>query len=76
MLKIGDAASIIFLDHCKCPGGTGQGPVLFEAIGRVVAIKKEYYTLAPWINPDLSIDGNTETYVILRSTIKTEKRLK
>jgi hypothetical protein len=76
MLRLGDAASIIFLDHCSRQGVEGRGPMVFEVLGRVIEITKEYYTIAPWISPDLIVDNNMETYVILRSTIKKERRLK
>jgi hypothetical protein len=75
-VKIGDAVSVTFLDHCERNGDEGSGPMLFEALGRVTEIAKEYLTIAPWIAPDQVVDNNTDTYVILRSTIKQLRRLK
>lgn len=75
-VKIGDAVSVIFLDHCERAGDEGHGPMMFEALGRVTEIAKEYVTIAPWISPDGVIDNNTETYVILRSTVKELRRLR
>lgn len=74
--KLGEVLQVIFLDHCSRSGLNGKGPMLFEAVGRLVEKTEEYYTIAPWISPDLVVDDNTETYVILRSTIKAERRLK
>jgi hypothetical protein len=74
-VKVGDAVSVVFLDHCERGGGEGSGPMVFEAMGRVTEITKEYVTIAPWISPDLVVDNNTDTYVILRSTIKQLRRL-
>lgn len=75
-LKVGDTVCITFLDHCSRPGLDGRGPMLFEVYGKLVEVEEEYYTVASWVAPDLIVDQNTETYVILKSTVKGTRRLK
>lgn len=76
-VKVGDIVKVTFLDHCAIQGGdTPLVPLRFETYGRVIVAHKDYLTLATWIDPAGSVDDNTETFVILRSTIEQLRRLR
>jgi hypothetical protein len=74
--KLGDIVSVIFLDHCRRPGGGESGPIELEVLGYLIEIEKSYITVAPWIETSMEVDENTEMYIIIRSAIKKVRRLR
>ena len=65
---LGDIVHLEFLDHCYRQGVDAEGPIKCEVFGRVVRITPKWFTIASWQEVGV-LDGNTESFLILRSTL-------
>lgn len=75
-MKKGDIVELTFLDHCTHDGTHDKGPITCTAIGKVVALKPGWVTLASWWVVGTPLDSNSELCTILRSVILKTRRLK
>ncbi len=62
---------IEFLDHVE----DGDEPIPFRVYGHIVKHDKKSLTVAPWVNLDQTVDHNSKTFCILKSTILNADRL-
>jgi hypothetical protein len=84
-IKVGDFITVTLYDHSdmdnlKANGGV-EGLLRFECTGRLLAETPLDYRIAPWIALDvewqpIGFDINNEYISVLKSTVKSVRRLK
>lgn len=73
-MKLGQVVHLVFDDHCM--GGKPGEPIVCEVFGRIVEKNEKYVTVASWLEYGGKVDDNSETFTIVRSTIKKVRVLK
>jgi hypothetical protein len=73
-MKVGQYVCLTIVDHCK--GSCAMELLTFEVTGKVLSLNRECAVLGTWVEPDATIDSNTETYAIIRSAIRKVRILR
>ena len=74
---VGDIVQLTFLDHCRRTGFNVNSPAItFEVFGKLLKETKRTYVVGTWVEANGTLDDNTETFTIVKSTITKARRLK